>query len=81
MDPIIETTSLTPRLRNKPTEARDAIAVDRIVLRNDLRLYIREAWHVVERDGCVGRCARRMARYIDDSLRVRPLRRSRQQGG
>jgi len=49
MDPIIETTSLlTPRLRNRPTEARDAIAVDRIVLRNDLRLYIREAWHVVE---------------------------------
>src|ERR1700686_1419792 len=50
MDPIIETTSpiLTPNLRNKPTEARDAIAVDRIVLRNDLRLYIREAWHVVE---------------------------------
>jgi hypothetical protein len=50
MDPIIETTSpiLTPNLRNKPTEARDAIAVDRIVLRNDLRLYIREAWQVVE---------------------------------
>jgi len=50
MDPIIDTTSqiLTPNLRNKPTEARDAIAVDRIVLRNDLRLYIREAWHVVE---------------------------------
>src|ERR1700731_3657172 len=38
----------SPNLRNKPTEARDAIAVDRIVLRNDLRLYIREAWHVVE---------------------------------
>jgi hypothetical protein len=49
MDPIIETTSLlTLNPRNKPTEARDAIAVDRIVLRNDLRLYIREAWHVVE---------------------------------
>ena len=50
MDPIIETTSpiLTANQRIKPTEARDAIAVDRIVLRNDLRLYIREAWHVVE---------------------------------
>jgi len=50
MDPIIETTSpiLTPNLRNKPTEARDAIAVDRIVLRDDLRLYIGQAWHVVE---------------------------------
>src|ERR1700682_5629868 len=29
-------------------EARDAIEVDRIYLRNNLRLYIREAWHVVE---------------------------------
>jgi hypothetical protein len=50
MDPIIDTTSpiLTPSPRNRPTEARDAIALDRIVLRNDLRLYIREAWHVVE---------------------------------
>jgi hypothetical protein len=45
MDSIIETTSqiLTPNLRNKPTETRDAIAVDRVVLRNDLRLFIREA--------------------------------------
>src|ERR1017187_3579305 len=29
-------------------EALDAIEVDRIYLRNDLRLYIRQAWHVVE---------------------------------
>jgi hypothetical protein len=59
MDPIIETTSLlTPRLRNKPTEARDAIAVDRIVLRNDLRLYIREAWHSRRRRNGVVRLAR-----------------------
>jgi hypothetical protein len=27
---------------------RDALAWDRVMLRNDLRLYIRQAWHVVE---------------------------------
>jgi hypothetical protein len=27
---------------------RDALAWDRVMLRNDLRLYIRHAWHVVE---------------------------------
>src|SRR6202030_3859790 len=38
----------TPPSTTRNNEARDAIEVDRIVLRNDLRLYIREAWHVVE---------------------------------
>ena len=37
-----------PRLRNKPTAVRDAIEVDRVVLRNDLPYYIRHVWHVVE---------------------------------
>jgi hypothetical protein len=27
---------------------RDALAWDRVMLRNDLRLYIRQAWHVIE---------------------------------
>jgi hypothetical protein len=27
---------------------RDALAWDRVMLRDDLRLYIRQAWHVVE---------------------------------
>jgi hypothetical protein len=37
-----------PRPTPPSNEARDAIEVDRIYLRNNLRLYIREAWHVVE---------------------------------
>src|SRR6202048_2584014 len=53
MDLIAEplsTTSPTPtQTRNRSADAyRDALAWDRIMLRNDLRLYIREAWHVVE---------------------------------
>src|SRR6202795_22238 len=39
---------LTPPSTTRNNEARDAIAVDRIVLRNNLRLYIKEALHVVE---------------------------------
>ena len=38
----------TPPSTTRNNEARDAIEVDRIYLRNNLRLYIREAWHVVE---------------------------------
>src|SRR4030081_3017068 len=37
------------RTRNKSSDAvRDALAWDRVMLRDDLRLYIRQAWHVVE---------------------------------
>src|SRR5258708_36424830 len=37
------------RTRNKSSDAvRDALAWDRVMLRDDLRLYIRHAWHVVE---------------------------------
>jgi hypothetical protein len=32
----------------KNNEAWDEIEVDRVYLRNNLRLYIKEAWHVVE---------------------------------
>src|ERR1700736_2707343 len=38
----------TPPSTTRNNEARDAIEVDRIYLRNNLRLYIREAWHVIE---------------------------------
>jgi hypothetical protein len=38
----------TPPSTTRNNEARDGIEVDRIYLRNNLRLYIREAWHVVE---------------------------------
>src|SRR3984893_14305987 len=51
MDPTTETartSATTPITRPSPTETQDEIDVDAIVLRNDLRLYIREAWHVVE---------------------------------
>jgi hypothetical protein len=51
MDPTTETalTSATTLItRPSPTETQDEIDVDAIVLRNDLRLYIREAWHVIE---------------------------------
>src|ERR1700693_3379277 len=44
--PSIPRPTLPSTTRNN--EARDAIEVDRIYLRNNLRLYIREAWHVVE---------------------------------
>src|ERR1700686_1176523 len=44
--PPIPRPTLPSTTRNN--EARDAIEVDRIYLRNNLRLYIREAWHVVE---------------------------------
>ena len=37
------------RTRNKSSDAvRDALAWDRVMLRDHLRLYIRQAWHVVE---------------------------------
>jgi len=34
--------------RPNPGAARAALARDRVVLSNSLRLYIRQAWHVVE---------------------------------
>jgi len=42
--------TLTPnqRPRGSAAEIEDSIDSDRIILRNRLRLYIREAWHVVE---------------------------------
>jgi hypothetical protein len=53
MDPIIETASsllpTTPNIqRPNPREVRAELDIDRVVLSNSLRLYIREAWHVVE---------------------------------
>src|ERR1700730_6057609 len=51
MDPTTETartSATTPITRPSPTETQDEIDVDAIVLHNDLRLYIRQAWHVVE---------------------------------
>src|ERR1700722_13585408 len=50
MDPIIETPT-SSRLRTTNPNSRLAqpdLASDRIVLSDDLRLYIRHAWHVVE---------------------------------
>jgi hypothetical protein len=38
----------TPPSTTRNNEARDAIEVDRIYLLNNLRLSIREAWHVIE---------------------------------
>jgi hypothetical protein len=38
----------SPRPRGNATEIEDGIDSDRVILRNNLRLYIREAWHVVE---------------------------------
>src|ERR1700719_3257609 len=50
MDPTTEMALTNPTTikRPSPTEAQDEIDLDAIVLRNDLRLYIRSAWHVVE---------------------------------
>jgi hypothetical protein len=54
MDPTSEallmnqTTAPNITTRINPPEAQDEIDLDSIVLRNDLRLYIRSAWHVVE---------------------------------
>src|ERR1700724_2656748 len=54
MDPTNEallmnqTTGTNITTRINPPEAQDEIDLDSIVLRNDLRLYIRSAWHVVE---------------------------------
>jgi len=53
VDPIIATASSLPRTtpniqRANPREARAELTRDRVVLSNSLRLYIREAWHVVE---------------------------------
>ena len=50
MDPTIgiPTTSLL-RQTTKPNRAKQPdLASDQVVLSNDLRLYIRHAWHVVE---------------------------------
>ena len=42
-------TTRPSQTRNRSPEAyRDALAWDRVMLRNDLRLYIRSAWHVIE---------------------------------
>src|SRR3984893_1652551 len=51
MDLISEPIATIPRrsaIRNSSDAVRDALAWDRVMLRNDLRLYIRQAWHVVE---------------------------------
>src|SRR6202040_1920730 len=37
-----------PNPSPRSSEIEDAIDLDRIFLRNNLRLYIRKAWHVVE---------------------------------
>src|SRR6202051_1476128 len=42
-------TTRPSRTRNRSSDVvRDALAWDRVMLRDDLRLYIRQAWHVVE---------------------------------
>ena len=46
--PPPSTTSPSPTRNRSSNAVRDALAWDRIMLRNDLRLYIRQAWHVVE---------------------------------
>jgi len=49
MEPSSETTpTKTASPKSSFMGPKDAISADRIVLRNSLRLYIREAWHVVE---------------------------------
>jgi hypothetical protein len=44
------TTNPTPTqtIRNRSDAALDAVMLDSVVLQNDLRLYMRQAWHVVE---------------------------------
>ena len=37
-----------PRPRGNAAEIEDSLDSDRIILRNNLRLFIKEAWHVVE---------------------------------
>jgi hypothetical protein len=50
VDPITETTSSLLRRTTKPNPRapQPDLASDRVVLPDDLRLYIRHAWHVVE---------------------------------
>jgi hypothetical protein len=48
LDPTTQTTTSKRRTTNRHTALQPDIASDRVVLSNDLRLYIREAWHVVE---------------------------------
>jgi predicted phage terminase large subunit-like protein len=51
MDLTSEPIATIPRpsaTHNSSEAVRDALAWDRVMLRNDLRLYIRQAWHVVE---------------------------------
>jgi len=50
LDPTIKTptSSLLRTTRVNPRLAQPDLASDRIVLSDDLRLYIRHAWHVVE---------------------------------
>jgi hypothetical protein len=50
VDPIIETPTSSRLRTTKPNSrlAQPDLASDRIVLSDDLRLYIRHAWHVVE---------------------------------
>ena len=48
MDPTIETSSTATRTRNRSRDFQPDLASDQAVLANDLRLYIRHAWHVVE---------------------------------
>src|ERR1700733_9511222 len=48
MEPIIESTPTTTNARSRFEGPQDKADGGRIVLRNSLRLYIRQAWHVVE---------------------------------
>jgi hypothetical protein len=51
MDPTVEpiaTTNPSPNRNRSPAAVRGALAWDRVMLRNDLRLYIRQAWHLIE---------------------------------
>jgi len=47
MDLNPETLTLNPRQRGSAAPIEDSLDSDRIYLRNNLRLYIRAAWHVV----------------------------------
>jgi hypothetical protein len=53
VDPTRETSSPANLLATRPKTtsieaAEDALELDRVVLSNSLRLYIRSAWHVIE---------------------------------